>query len=557
MTNSLIVPSANDYTNYQVLLNKYKFHRLTLNDRGGNSIDYQPNNTQPFEFIIPSNKVFNLSKSYITYTYTVPAKASLYGVVLENGLDFASQVELTVSGLPICNLQYADRYVNLLRPLKTSISEYLNNDPMHLMYPVSNSNDSNSNYLPYSLDGTGIDTSAAAAAAAPVPALPLEIGYMNTTYRRSGEPCSNEIKYVNVCPTANTDMNISRQLPLSAFVDTILGMDKNLIFPENLILRITSQQTNKICYYVSDPKNPQGLPGIKSGTTLKKDDGTAATAAAGVKPTEFTDTITFKNIYLYLAEEQNEQIIDGMTKTMLRSTFKVHVPFVDSRRVVNASSKYSNTFTMIRGADQYLKYVIFAMYNSNEKCNTTYDHSNFNGTKVSKIMTQLRGDNTLASECGCYNSNYSPISTDATGIHITEFPMVATTTALNTITQLNISNLSDDYRENKKYLEGTPICNQMIYQNLWFYCDYWGIIPRNQKTQENIDDDNILAGLYLKDIDYTWTCEATVPIFDASPAANTPYYYYNSGKAVCAYTFVNYQKTLLISSGGVKWSGTV
>jgi len=258
-----IIQNTNVYADYDGTLSKYRFRRVPLNQSGsGSTFTFQPSSSGLMEFKLPTREVFNLSKSFITYNYTIPANgtAAFFNATLENGLDFCNYMSFgDGSGLNLAEISYADRYVNTLRPLRTEMKEYLSNDVSQIMYPVANSNNPTVNYLPYSIDGTKLDVTpfAAAGNANNQTAVPIKAGELNTLgvslstsgKANDGTPYPYDLKYLNINVDDNKDFLVSRQLPLSAFVDTIVGMDKNLIFSKEMYLRFQSQFTNRMAYY--------------------------------------------------------------------------------------------------------------------------------------------------------------------------------------------------------------------------------------------------------------------------------------------------------------------
>jgi hypothetical protein len=218
-------------------------------------------------------------------------------------------------------------------------------------------------------------------------------------------------------------------------------------------------------------------------------------------------------------------------------SIKLQVPFVDTRTRNANSGKFAESYPITKGEDQYLVYAVTGFYNSNDTANTTYDHSNFNGVKVTKIRTKLK-EYTTDNQIGCLNANYFSVDED----------IQKSLTQLQAYTNLTVGELLEDYREMRKNTFGRPVCcNQITYQNNWFYMDSWGLPVTNQEIQQNIPEENYIAGLYLKGSDYLYTVEADTPLINiGTPAATNPYANYNSGKQLVSYTFLVFNKTLYI-----------
>jgi hypothetical protein len=85
--NELIEVSSN-YKRYNAFLSRIRYARVIMNNQTGSNVPLSLNATQLIEFKLPAKTVFNLSKSFITYQYTIPAVANNYGVCFEDNQDF-------------------------------------------------------------------------------------------------------------------------------------------------------------------------------------------------------------------------------------------------------------------------------------------------------------------------------------------------------------------------------------------------------------------------------------------------------------------------------------
>ncbi len=112
----------------------------------------------------------------------------------------------------IVDLQYADQYVNAVRPIKTKLTEFLSYDQLNQFYPCNQL--ATNNILPFSRDG-------------------LLAGTDNASTTNYIEP-----QHVFIAPAANTAVNISRYFPLNSFKDTVFDMDKDLVFGTDMYLRL-------------------------------------------------------------------------------------------------------------------------------------------------------------------------------------------------------------------------------------------------------------------------------------------------------------------------------
>ena len=145
-------PSQLFYKTVDSLLCKYRYLKLSLNNQSSTSVQWQLSSSQLLQFKLSAATVYNLSRSYLTYSYTIPAKgAGVFAYVHTQGLDFRSVAFQSQSGLPIASVENADMHVAVLRPIRTELSKYLTMDALGQLAPCNMPQ--TSNILPFSRDG--------------------------------------------------------------------------------------------------------------------------------------------------------------------------------------------------------------------------------------------------------------------------------------------------------------------------------------------------------------------------------------------------------------------
>ncbi len=342
VSSTAMTPAQIDYKLRPVSAPRYKMMRVPMNNLPSATAIVQPTASTVLEWKLP-NVVYNLARSYISYSVSVPAVASSSGVTFEDVFDLGSSITFgSAGGVDLVNLQYANNYSKVARKLNTPLDDFLGNDDM-----------------------SGLYKSNATAAANIVPGgnggvFTPNVNYLENAYMRvSGAPAA---------PAANTPLISYRQYPLGAFSGTLLGVDRDFFSPVEQYLRVSAGTGDKTAFsYTTAGANPS------IG---------AASIAAGV---------TFNNIYLYLCVEKNQDIVDGLIAEYNANKLAYRIPYTTSFKNVGGSAN-AVTNISIQLSQQYgrrLKRIIHTVWNPQEKFNTAYDIDNTNGLKVRDFQTSM------------------------------------------------------------------------------------------------------------------------------------------------------------------------
>jgi hypothetical protein len=433
---------------------KYRFLRLPLNNITGSSTTISATSTQLLEFKLP-NTVYNLAQSFLGYSITTPDVTGRVNWVQEDSFDIASNVYFgNASGLDVCNLSYASKYIKMARKIKTKFQDFVSNDTLSALYP-SNALASN-NYCP-------VDNQSNLNPAA-------YKGVINYTEPRyvvqgaSGDGAGAGVFLRH------------RQYPLHGIVDTIFAVDKDLYIPTDMYIRITAGGANQFSF--------------TSGSTTEP-----STTASTI-----TTDLTLSNIYLYLAVETNQLIIDSVINKVLSDGIKLNIPYTVSFRNSQANGTVANINLQL--SSQYgktLKQIMHTVWHGTEQYNTTLDCGNYNGSKIQRYNTFMNSRQLQDSNIVCNNSiiaNY------------------------------------DDWRENERFIRGSVIANRNIYAMNWFHLDRW--YEDNNGTL--IAEENRVDGFDMSKGPALWQLQATT----ASGAWNH-------------YTFATFNRDIVIDRQGIRF----
>jgi len=267
---STIIPDVTNFKVYSENSPKYRYLRLPLNNITGSSV-ILTSASQMLEWKLPTS-VYNLSKSYISYSATSAAGTDLYNWQDVDVINIAQNVYFgTGAGVPLCDLNYANNMSKVSLKKDTKFEDYINNDPQYSLFPSNALKTSNLRNVAI-IPGDGNIYGAPAAA----------------TF--SSLESYIEPDYTMVTAATNTALNRFRKIYLSEFKNTVLEIDKDLYFgDQQMLLRVTTPPTTTKMRWV--------------GTSAADP---TADAAAG-------PTVTLSNLYLYLAVERNDDIIRGVT----------------------------------------------------------------------------------------------------------------------------------------------------------------------------------------------------------------------------------------------------
>lgn len=346
MADILSLAPQNQYKDVPMRVPRYRYARIPLNNLTSGTVTLQPTSSTLLEWKIPASTVHNLAKSFISYNYQWPAgTAGQYGFTFEDGCDFRSAYFGNGSGLGIVDLQYADASVNVLRPIRTKLQDFLQKDQLSQFYPSNQL--AQNNLLPFSKDGllTGTENSA------------------TTNYL--------EAQHLFIANNAAQIIPIFRYFPLDSFKDTFFSVDKDLVYGTDMYIRLFTNYLQRIGGFTSTPNNPN--------------------IAANF--TAINTTVNASNVYLNLAIEENLDIRNNLLTALSHGSIKMSIPYLYNYRfsIAGQSSSGNVSLTLTKNYGRAVKQILVVPFNGQEYTQYSFDHSNVNGTKFSQIQTTMDG----------------------------------------------------------------------------------------------------------------------------------------------------------------------
>ncbi len=422
------------YNRWNYKAPKYKYSRLPpLN--GSQQVDIPITSTAETLFEIPT-VVHNLSESVLHANVSYSAQGDhtapdgRFSWIHVDGMPLISEVDLyTRSGTYLCQLPNFQKYMKVVRKIYTKRKEYESNNLSNFLAP--------SNSLP---NASG--------------AVTPNNGVASVPYKENSYVISNGTLGLG----ADTEVVLTLEFPLSAIKKTIFELNKDIVFPDIVVLRILWGPSNQALYYNLDGNNPNA-----AGATAPINgfiDRPAPASAAGY-------CIRISDLTLYLAVEQNGDLAQEVRQELDSRGLNLLVDYPHVYKQPLSGTSQSMSLRFNRGHGKNIVSVISSVFNNQESLQTAYDNFNI--------------------------VNASTAAQSAVGAKVTSYYSQLDNVRLQDINLVCSNAQSDDYRQNKRYLEDSPYYNQAIYQNNWFHMDVFAEPDSNQ----TINDEDLDKGLSL------------------------------------------------------------
>ena len=265
---------------------------------------------------------------------------------------------------------------------------------------------------------------------------------------------SVEPQYARVSPAATAKMTLVRSMPLAAFTQTAIGMDRDYIFPEEMYIRMQIAPAPRVAFAATGAADP--FTGAAALTTMP----------------------TIYNLALQLATQVDPIAEASVRQKFLDGDMKFLIPYVYAWKNTTGSGTPSVQISLNNQFGNRLKRLVHVPYNAAETLNTAYDHQNLDGVKIASYQSFIDSQPLQDAVISCKQ----PIVDGANGM--------------------------DDWRENKFFLRGSAIENSLAYYYNWCHIDSFSQ-PKRGKVL--VPYENIIEGLDLS-MPRQWTFTATAPV---------------------------------------------
>lgn len=433
MSQRVVVPDATNFKSVSEFAPRYRYLRLVVSNLNTGTFSLQPTASQMLEFKLPSTDVYNLSKSYLEYSMTTSAATAFTWLHEDVPAVFNSVQLATSAGVSLCDLQNANNYGKLKMRQTTSTADLLGSDALTALYPSNKTAVLNLQALPVLYQGTNI------------------FGADSTVTFYGGVTNYLEPQHIDKSAAA---ISKYRQMPLGMFEDTILGMDRDLYIPTDTYLRATVSAPKLGFECASD-----SAPLV---TTASYKTASGATIAATVSNSStLAGPVTFSNVVLFLAIEQNAFITDAIKSKFASGGLKFQIPYTLAfRNNTSSAGSVGVQIQMNRGYGKSLKKVMHSVFNNVETGAGGFDCQNWNGSKVSSYSTYINSRKLQDQDLSCLQPAGNLVG-------------------------------MDDWLHNKKFYQDSAVVNAGQYQLAWCHTDSFA----EPSDHAGVPEENIIDGL--------------------------------------------------------------
>jgi hypothetical protein len=358
-TEGYVAPQL-DYKKYNYSYPVYK-HSKIFPIVGTQAVTVTTAGGQESIFEIPA-KVFNLSKSYLSFTMTGVISAGVTNWVASDLIPHFRQIQLyTRGGLFLADINNCDNFTKATLKTEIKIDDLLTFDKM------SNARQTFGNSIRPS------DTTA---------------GVGPFGFRYNGTPASsnfNEVAYCYPGTVGAANPVLNYKINLGLLKNSLFSLDRDLFMDEVIVLRLVWNQTNKFMWTAGSATDPS-----------------AAVLAA------YANNVNISNLQLFLAVETNQEIVTGIRNLKnSEQGLSLLMPFVYGNKINLTGSTQTISLRYNRAHGLKLLKVFHQPVNNAETINTAYDASNILGARCTSFYTMLNNNrlqefDVLCNQCEDY-----------------------------------------------------------------------------------------------------------------------------------------------------------
>ena len=333
----------------------YKYLRIVPLS-GGQNTTLSLTSTVQTQFEFPNN-VINLSKSKLCFdlNFTTPG-ANKCHTVHGNALSLIDRITLTSrSGSVLVDIPNCHIFGNMVSAVNTKYSDLISRTPINTQTMTMGGHATAATALALSrLTPVGDIVRCNGTANYQIGGLGGVLAFTPNT-----EPV---VAYTAVANVANS---ISYQIELSAFKDTLMEINKNLYFDDNLILTITWNSATKFSF-------------------------TSTTTESITVPVAQLIVPTLSALYIYTACETDPTVISQLVSSV-NEGFSMIVPFVKCQKYAAAAAEGASLQQRISKSDgSTLLRTYFSIFTDGEVNENAFNHTDANILTYNTMMDGLR-----------------------------------------------------------------------------------------------------------------------------------------------------------------------
>jgi len=335
------------------------------------------------QFELPNN-VMNLSLSKLVFDLAIPTAINTkFNNVYANALSLIDRITLTSrSGVILADIPNTHIFGSMVSSVNTKLSDLMvRNSPGYLLYAGATTD------FTAAQNATSQSGAIAKSSVSPINdivrcngAVNYQVGESTTDATHlTATPYSayNEPLVIFTGPAISQCGALSYQLNLSAFKDTLMELNKNIYFGDNIVLTINWNSFTKC--------------GFTTTAIVAANTATGFAAFSGIVP-------SINNLFLYTACETDPTIISQLVSSVNNGEFSIITPFVYCQKYNASASTSSSAQQRLNSSyGSTLLRVYFSAFSNSESDLTTYTHNDALITSYNTYLDGLRlQDFTLA-----------------------------------------------------------------------------------------------------------------------------------------------------------------
>jgi hypothetical protein len=334
----------------------YKYLRVVPIGSGGQNPILSLTSTTQTQFELPNN-VLNLSKSKLCFDVNIVANGGgICNNIHGNALSLIDRITLTSrSGTILADIPNCHIFGNMVSAVNTKLSDLVSRTPINTVTMTMGGHVNAATALGLSqLTPVSDIVRCNGTANYQVGGAGLEAFTPNT------EPV---VFYTAAAAVANS---LTYQIELSAFKDTLMELNKNIYFGDNLVLTINWNSANKFSFTTTTTATVTGA------------------AAATLIP-------QLSNLYIYTACETDPTIISQLVSSVTNGEFSLIIPFVNSQKYASSASAGASMQQRINSTyGSTLLRTYFSIFVNGETDLNAYTHTDANIISYNTMMDGLR-----------------------------------------------------------------------------------------------------------------------------------------------------------------------
>lgn len=354
---SVVVTKSLDYQQKALSSSNYRLQRIVPLQ---GSLTYTINNSrQQVQFEIAGNELVNFSRSYLCVVLDIVAQgANNYSRVFRDVPPISSVNVRTRSGQLLLDVDWVNHYTRIANRLAKKTSEFMSDGDRDLLV-MSRSladganavrcNNSNAN-VPY-----------------------IEPSYFSVS-------------------AVNAPQQVQYMIPLGSLVpESLFSMDKDIMFPETIIITMNLAPSREIGFLGTGATNPITGSG-------------ALTAPAGSN--------TYSQVALFIATEQNQIIKQQVAGLVASGKFTMNLPYIHyyyNNRNGGGQQAISLRFNTAHG--KRINSVLHVPVNASASAHLVYDGTNFLSQKITQFYSTVNNARQLDFNLTCSDTDDASLPT--------------------------------------------------------------------------------------------------------------------------------------------------